>query len=273
MSYYHSETVTQSNGKGLKPMGLTQTTSRTSVYSTDSYNALGGAPTYPDNGFLQLERRDTRLKKGIRILRFASRILSALLAAATVTPLLITLVKYLQTRNTTITVDGEQRTAWSSDTQTWFLYTYLAVSGISFILDTAILISYCKGGVKSANKTAKYAGYYSLALTLTHLVIWIVSVAIYRYGAAPLPNGKSKDLWGWTCSSGASEIQGQVNNVNYSQYCAIQTTSFYTGIANVVSGILTASIYVLVLLRSRSKKSVQTANLQTQDSREPLRHY
>ena len=54
--------------------------------------------------------------------------------------------------------------------------------------------------------------------------MWIASVAIYRYGKEPDVEGKFKDLWGWTCSPAAREIQDQITNVDFDTYCNIQVS-------------------------------------------------
>lgn len=132
----------------------------------------------------------------------------------------LVLVKFFQTRNEYFTVDGEQRTAWADGTIAWYTYLYFGVSTVSFLLDSAVLIGYCRS-IKSANTAAIVAGFWSGLLLLTQIVVWAISVAVYRYGREPV-NGKFKDLWGWTCSSAASDIQNEITNINFERYCTIQ---------------------------------------------------
>lgn len=52
---------------------------------------------------------------------------------------------------------------------------------------------------------------------------------------------------------------------------AWQSTSFYSGLTNVGTGLLSALIYLLALQRVQSKKRVQTASYSVDEAREPLR--
>jgi hypothetical protein len=105
----------------LKPMQVASTTSVNSAYS-DTYNPLpyGSAQTIE---LQQLEQDDQALKHRIRILKVVSRVLALLLSAATLVPLVMTIVKFLQTKNVYFNVHGQERTAWAEGTKTW--YTYL----------------------------------------------------------------------------------------------------------------------------------------------------
>lgn len=214
----------------LKPAPYAQHTSLSSMTSlggaSDSYyNPVNPAP-YTAANLSLVTTQDASLKKRIRILRLVSRILSLILSGATLAPITMTLVKYFQTRDQYFVVDGQSRTAWASGTIAWYTYMYFGVSAVSFVFDVAILISYCRG-TKNANQTAKYAAYWSGFLTGAHVVVWAIAVGIYRYGKIP-QDGKFRDLWGWSCSEAANEIQEQVTNVDYSQYCSIQVCSIFT---------------------------------------------
>lgn len=202
---------TTSGSYGLKPTSNVETASIQSGY----------AP-YPDLELQRLETRDAKIKKRIRILRVVSRVLTFLLSAATMCALAMVLYKYLQTRNEYFMVDGEERTAWADGTIAWYTYLYFGISTLSFILDTAILIGYCRS-VKTANTAATVAGFWAGLLLVSHIAVWIASLAIYRYGREPV-DGKFKDLWGWTCSSSASEIQSEITNIDFEKYCHVQVS-------------------------------------------------
>ena len=202
---------------------------------------------------------DRRLKKWIRILKFASRSISAVLSALTLAPLVMTLVKFFQTKNTTFTVNGAVRTAWPKDPLIWYAFMYAAASLLSFLVNTITVLSYAKG-IKSANRASEIAGYWSLFVLLIEGVLFGIATGIYRFGKEPV-GGHFKDLWGWTCSPAADQIQGSIPDVNFEKYCTGQTRSFQLGIATVCTALLTASIYFLAILRLRSKKRIAKADL------------
>ena len=201
----------------LKPVNYAETASLTG--SNNNYYAQ----PYTDGANLQrLSTQDETLKYRIRVLRMVSRAIAVLVSAATLAPLTMTVIKFLQTKDQIITVDGEQRTAWAAGTVSWYTFLYFGVSAVTFILNAVILASYC-WGVKKANKASTFASVWSGVILVTHVVIWAVAVAIYRYGKVP-KDGRSTDLWGWTCSTAADEIQSQVPNLDYSKYCTAQVS-------------------------------------------------
>lgn len=138
---------------------------------------------------------DQRLKQRIRILKLASRITALALSLATLIPLTMTLAKFLLTKNQVLTVDGAQRTAWAKDSRAWYTYVYFGVALTSFAFDLAIVVAYFRG-VKRANKVASVAAWWSTAVQVGHVLVWVASAAVYRYGKIPV-DGKFRDLWGW----------------------------------------------------------------------------
>lgn len=210
----------------LKPMPLASASSLHSGYSDGSYNAVPHYNTpQPDQTFQQATRGDQHLKTSIRILKLISRILATILSATTLAPLIQTLVKYLQTKDVYFTVGGQQRTAWAHDTIAWYTYMYTAVSAVSLLLNLVVLFAYLRGGFRGGNRAAVYDSAWTWSILAVHVVVWVVSAGIYRYGKEPV-NGKFRDLWGWTCSTAADELQHAVTNVNFDKYCSVQVRSF-----------------------------------------------
>lgn len=102
-----------------------------------------------------------------------------------------------------------------------YTYMYTAVSAVSFILNLAVMISYLRGGVKSANTADRYSTIWSWATIISHIVTWAVAAGVYRYGKEPV-DGKFKDLWGWTCSTSAAALQEVLTSVDFDKYCKVQ---------------------------------------------------
>ena len=222
MSTYYGRPYSQtSDNIHLKPVPYAESSSLHSRLSDDFYKPVAPSP-YSNAELGNLEERDAKLKHRIRQVKLISRILAVSISAATVATLAMTLIKFFQTRHVYFTVDGVSRTAWASGTITWYTYQYFGVSTVSLILQSVILISYCRG-VRQANSAASVAGYWSLIMIIGHVVVWIMSAAIFRYGKEPV-DGKFVDLWGWTCSSAADNIQSQVPDINFSQYCTVQVS-------------------------------------------------
>ena len=51
-----------------------------------------------------------------------------------------------------------------------------------------------------------------------------------------------------------------------------ETTSFYTGLANIGAGVLTGLIYLLAVMRMRSKTNIKKSSARPDEAMEPLRY-
>lgn len=180
----------------LKPMMNAQV----SAYSSNSFSSQ--EPYKPiasdvslDNDYNLQQGADQRLKYRIRILKLISRIIALVLSLTTLVPLAMTLAKFFLTKGTTFVVDGKERTAWAHDSITWYTYMYFGVSLVSFVFNLIIVAAYWRG-IKRANNIASIASWWSTTVLVGHVLIWIVSAALYRYGKEPV-DGKFRDLWGW----------------------------------------------------------------------------
>lgn len=104
---------------GLKPMHLSSTASLQPGHSSDGRYSTLPPETYQDWQLSSLQVRDFQLKEHIRILRIIARALATICSLATLVPLLMTVVKFLQTKDTYFVVNGVRRTAWAAGTVTW----------------------------------------------------------------------------------------------------------------------------------------------------------
>ena len=164
----------------FKPGANATTTTVHGHNFTSSYNPVPGA-SHADPSIARLSSRDATLKRRIRLFKAIPRLLATVLSLATFLPLAMTLVKFFETRNETLTVNGEERTAWAAGTITWYTYLYFGVAAISLVLNTSILIAYCRS-VKRANAVAGVADWWSYLQYVVEVLVRIASVAIYRYG-------------------------------------------------------------------------------------------
>jgi hypothetical protein len=135
--------------------------------------------------------------------------------------------KYLTTRNIFHNVTSPagvtvNRTAWAKDSKTWPTYMYFAVAFVSLLLNFIIIFSY-KFGVKYANKAAVVATTFNWIVMAGNLVVWCVAASLYR--TEKDKNGKSNDLWGWTCSPAAMKIQKEFAGVvDFDKFCNVQVS-------------------------------------------------
>ena len=165
-----------------------------------------------------------KLKYRIRIIKLIARVIGLLLSITTLIPLAITLNKFFATKDVFITVDGKSRTAWNANTKLWPMYMYFALSTISTFLNLVILIAYC-WGIRYANRASAVESVFTGVVIVGHVVIWAVGAALYRAGKDE--QAHARDLWGWTCSLGARQIQDAfAKEINFGQYCNIQVGTY-----------------------------------------------
>jgi len=212
-------------------------------------------------GIQSVWKEDKILKTRIRRLRLVTRILAFLVSIAVFVPITLTLHKFLTTKDTFRDAPGKDggmvsRTAWAKDTKSWPTYMYFAVAAIALILNAVIIISYLCGGTKSANKAATISTFFGWVVMIGNLVVWSIAASLYR--TEKDKDGKPNDLWGWTCSAAAKEIQDIFkDDVNFDKFCHTQSASFYAGIVQVAVGALTIITYLFVIRRRKVKKVVQ----------------
>lgn len=202
----------------LAPQPQPPVNSRFSEQGYDSYSP------YEDEAVRRLEEKDSMMKRRIRLLRFISRVIAVGLSIAVTVPMTMTLIKYLETRNSSHSgFNDTERPIWPENTNTTYTYVYFGVSVVSLLLNAIILLSYFQG-VRKANYAATIGTVWTTIVILAHIGVWIAAVAIYRYGKRKV-NDKWEDIWGWTCSKTADDIQPFVKQIRFSKYCNIQVSS------------------------------------------------
>jgi hypothetical protein len=210
-------------------------------------------------------------------LRLISRILAFAISVAVFIPISLTLHKFVKTQNVYRDVtkpDGtvESRTAWAKDTKSWPTWMYFLVAGIAVLLNLIIILAYLFSGVKRANKAATIATVFTWIVLIGNLVVWSIAASLYR--TEKDKNGKSNDLWGWTCSPAAKAIQKEfAKEVDFNRFCNIQVStllcyrndmltmqqsiSWYIGLVQVGAALLTIITYIFVIVRRRKQKVIK----------------
>jgi hypothetical protein len=134
---------------------------------------------------------------------------------------------------------------------------YFSVSLASVLINILILASYARG-VKSANRTAIVGTVFTWGVLLADIGIWIATVVIYKYEKEVTENGKHNDLWGWTCSGAAKQLQTTFKNeVPFDQYCNIQGAGWIAGLLQVGVLGLSTVIYFFVWRRGVTKRKLR----------------
>ena len=158
------------------------------------------------------QRKYQTLKRYLRILKILTKTLTTLFAALMFALMIYTTEQYTTTKNEI----RSGRTAWPAHPKTWPTYMLLAGSGLTLLLSIITLLSYC-----CAFGRARRSWILTLVKYAIHIGAWLVITALYRYEKGL--HGVEDDLWGWSCSSKATAIQGQFQGVvEFSTLCSVQ---------------------------------------------------
>jgi len=195
----------------------------------------------------EAEEKDRIYKKRIRIVRLISRIGSLLVNAFLVGSLSYTLAKYYLTKDHVISGNLHP---WATPTVLWPTFMLLGIATLSFFLSLITICAYACG-IGAANKTHSCASYIGYVLMGVHVIVWGVSVGLYKYA------NTGKDLWGWSCGDTADKIQDEVKSfLDFGKLCTVQTYSWYGSIVEAVAYGATFIAIILVFRRSQHKKKL-----------------
>ncbi|KAF2675232.1 hypothetical protein BT63DRAFT_450217 [Microthyrium microscopicum] len=209
-----------------------------------------------------LQYEDRALKTRIRRLRVLSRTLTTILSIGAFVPIAITLKTFLSTRGefrdalnigTGLTT---RRNAWSKGSKNWPTYMYFGVAATSLLLNACMLAGYLFS-VRAANIASTVATLWEWLIMLGNFGFWLAGVIIYR--TEKDKGGVSNDIWGWTCSTGAQNVQDAFKDlIDFEKLCQTQSSSWYIGMIQVGSTIVTVVTFWFVFSRRSVKTRVKS---------------
>jgi len=204
----------------------------------------GFAPAIPD-----LEEKDSKYKKSIRILRFVTRLLSVILNALVIGVLSFSLFKYFTTKSHPISSTNASH-PWAEPATLWPTFVLLGIAVVTFFMNFFTLLAYCCG-VGAANKVNSCSTVVSYIFLGVHVLLWVMATGAFKLGS----NGK--DLWGYSCSSEADKLQAEVKSfVDFGKLCTMQTGAWYVSILETAVYLLTFIVTILTLCRASQKKKL-----------------
>ncbi|KAL8779028.1 MAG: hypothetical protein Q9213_007143 [Squamulea squamosa] len=178
-----------------------------------------------------------RLKRWFHILKTFSQIATTLFTGTMFGIMIYVNVKHYTTRNHFI----EGRTPWPKHgTKVWPSIMLLAAAGVSLCTSTVILFNYCCNF-----RRLKQSWKSTMSLYGVHIASWIAISVVYRVEKGL--HGNNDDLWGWSCSIQANNIQKLFDGVvNFRSLCGAQSGSWYVSIVEfVIRMIITIALYVV----------------------------
>lgn len=109
------------------------------------------------------------------------------------------------------------RSIWAKNWKTWPTVLVLVASFLTFCASLLALLLFCCCFKKAANSWKMVVFTYAI-----HISMWLLVTFLYRWEKA------LNDLWGWSCSEQAGELQHKGNaSVNFDRLCQIQVYIFF----------------------------------------------
>ncbi|KAF6224522.1 hypothetical protein HO133_011099 [Letharia lupina] len=196
------------------------------------------------------QRRFQTLKRYLRIGKIVTKVITILFSTVMFAIMLFTVIKYQSTK-------GEfrgGRTAWPKQPKLWPTFMLLAGAGLTLLLSSITLLSYC-----CAFDKARRSWKLTVVKYVIHIGAWLVISALYRYEKST--HGVSNDLWGWSCSTEATALQSEFNGVvHFSSLCSVQSKSWEVSLAEVVAKIVFAVGHYVIYRKTRDDEKQHLAN-------------
>ena len=142
---------------------------------------------------------------------------------------------------------------WAPKTPLWPQIVVLTISCVSLVFAVVVMLAYCRGGHKRAEKVAVYYTMFAVGWFMFSVVMWLVGAGILHGSKA---NGGGSDLWGWSCKDNKRKQLFQ-NDVHYALVCRLQNWSLICCIIEVIVEVLVIAIYAIVFYRFYSKNKLR----------------
>lgn len=143
--------------------------------------------------------------------------------------------------------------AWAPKTPIWPQIVVLTIACVSLLFAIVVLLAYCRGGHKRAEKVAVYYTMFALGWFVFSIIMWIVGAGILQ---GTKSSGGGQDLWGWSCKDNKRR-QLFEQDVHYALVCRLQDWSLICCIIEVIVEVIVVAIYGIVFYRFWSKNKLR----------------
>ena len=199
-----------------QPSHGTPHTSQQEYLNPAGYAPSGSVPQNPKlAGQMTRQSRALleKLKRWLRILQLAAQACSVLFTGIMFGIMIYVNAKFYTTKD----IERDGRTAWPTDgTKEWPSIMLLAASGATLLMAVVVLFGYC-----CCWKKMRTSWKFTVLRYVVQISAWILVSFLYRYEKGL--HGNNNDLWGWSCSTKANDIQAAFNGVvDFSILCKVQ---------------------------------------------------
>jgi len=228
-------------------MGFVGEKNKASVYSSTPLDR--NASRNSEALLTDLEKKDLAYKRRIRIFRLLSRIFSLFLNAYMVGSMSYALAKYYLTRNRILPGNSHP---WATPTVLWPTFMLLGIATVTFLLNFITVSAYVCCGFSGANKLDSLMSKIGYVMLAGHVVAWAVATGLFKMA------NTGKDLWGYSCSPTADQIEDEVKAyMNFGTLCNLQMGSWAVSIIETATYAITFSVAILMVRRMAHKKKLE----------------
>ncbi|EXJ79345.1 hypothetical protein A1O3_08847 [Capronia epimyces CBS 606.96] len=216
------------------------------------------SPTFREEQVLEKEEektdvqqaKDLKVKKRVRIAKMVLRGVN-FSCSLIVLAMLSTVLTIFHATKTLPPRNGLP--AWAPKQQIWPQIVVLTIACISLLFSIIVVLAYCRGGHRRAEKVAVYYTMFAVGWFLFSIVMWLVGAGILHGSKA---SGGGTDLWGWSCKDNKRRQLFQ-DDVHYALVCRLQDWSLICCIIEVVVEVIVIAIYGIVFYRFWSKNRLR----------------
>ena len=143
--------------------------------------------------------------------------------------------------------------AWAPKQKIWPQIVVLSIACVSLLFSIIVMLAYCRGGHRRAEKVAVYYTMFAVGWFLFSIVMWLVGAGILHGSKS---SGGGTDLWGWSCKDNKRRQLFQ-DDIHYALVCRLQDWSLICCIIEVVVEVIVIAIYGIVFYRFWSKNRLR----------------
>ncbi|RMZ75849.1 hypothetical protein DV737_g5096, partial [Chaetothyriales sp. CBS 132003] len=142
---------------------------------------------------------------------------------------------------------------WASHTPLWPQIVVLSIACISLFFAIIVILAYCRGGHRRAEKVAVYYTMFAVGWFLLSIVMWLVGALVLHTSKM---NGGGQDLWGWSCKDNERKALFQ-DQIHYDLMCRLQNWSMICCVIEIVVEVVVIAIYMVVFYRFYTKNRLR----------------
>ena len=141
---------------------------------------------------------------------------------------------------------------WATNTKSWPQKVVLGAACVSLAISIGVIISYCRGGHRRAEKVSVYYTLFAVGWFIVSMTMWAVAAGVLQFSRN---NNNNKDMWGWSCvQNKRADLFSE--KIDYALVCRLQNWSLICIIIEIVVEVISITLYSVIFYRYYSKRKL-----------------